>query len=345
MRVAVTGGGSGGHLFPALAVGEELARRGHEVFFVGGDGLEARVVPGRLPFYPIATGKLDRGRPRPGELLRAGKGLLQGLALAGRLRPRVVFATGGYASLPFALAASLRGSRLFIHEQNAQLGLANRILAERAQEVLLAVPADLPLRVAVKSRVVGMPVREERYPAAEARRRLGLDPDLPTLLVLGGSQGARALNQRLPRLLEPFLDRLQVLHQTGERWLEETASLVSHPRYHLAGFLDAALAWSAADLAVTRAGAMTLAEIAFHRVPAILVPYPYSAGGHQRRNAGLYASRGAALMVEEEELDSLPEKLAALLDPKTREGMRRALVEFDPKGSTRRIADLLEEAA
>ena len=336
MRVAVTGGGTGGHVFPALAVGEELARRGHEVFYVGAEGLEAQVVPGRLPFYALSAGKIDRTAFRPGELFKTAKGLIQALALAQKLRPQAVFATGGYAAFPFALAARLLGARLYLHEQNAALGLTNRVLRPLAKEVLFAMPQ-------AGGKAVGMPIDETRYPKEEARRRLGLDPERPTLLVMGGSQGARVFNRRLPALLAPFLDDVQVLHAAGRGRAEEVRP--PGPGYQVREFVEGPLAWSAADLAITRAGAMTLAEAAFFRVPPILVPYPFAADDHQRKNARRYAEAGAAWVVEEDAIESVNEALSELLNEDRRAAMAQALAAFNPAGSAATIADLIEEEA
>jgi len=341
MRVVVTGGGTGGHVFPALAVGEALKQRGHEVFFVGSAGLEAQVVPGRLPFFALPAGKLDRTRPRPGELAKTAVGLLRGLALARRLRPQAVLATGGYAAFPFALAARLLGARLFLHEQNARLGLTVRFLAPLAEALFLAVPAPLPRRLASRAEVVGMPVREVRYPKAEARRRLGLDPTKTTLLVMGGSQGAMSFNRELPRRLQPLLGNLQVLHQTGPA--RRGVPDLDHLDYRFVTFFEAPLAWSAADLAITRAGAMTLAEAAYHRVPVVLVPYPYAADDHQSKNARLYAEAGAARWVPEGNWDQVVAEVKALLDPARRRAAAEALARFDPAGSTERIVRAIEE--
>ncbi len=342
MRIALTGGGTGGHIFPAIAVGEALARRGHEVFYVGSSGLESQLAPKHFPFYEIAAGKLDRTALRPAEALKVAKGLTQALALARRMRPDAVFATGGYAAFPFAFAASTLGSPLILHEQNAALGLANRLLSRRARVLALAVPANLPPALKARAQVVGMPVREVRHPREAARRQLGLDPERTTLFVLGGSQGARVFNQRLPALLAPFLDRIQVIHQTGTRWLEETRATFSHPHYHFVDFLDTTHAWSASDLAVTRAGAMTLAEAAYHEVPLIIVPLPSSAGGHQEKNARLYEARGAARVVLQENIEALGEHVEELLDPETRRAMRKALQTLSPAGSAERLATLIE---
>jgi len=338
MRIAVTGGGTGGHIFPALAVGEELARRGHEVVYVGAGGLEARVVPGRLPFYALSAGKIDRTAFRPGELVKTAKGLGQALALARRLRPQAVFATGGYAAFPFALAARMLGAPLFLHEQNAAFGLTNRLLAPLAKEVFLAMPHPK-----LRGQAVGMPIDETRYEKQDARKRLGLDPERPTLLVMGGSQGARVFNERLPELLAPFLGELQVLHAAGRGRAGEVRP--PGPRYHVREFVEGPLAWSAADLAITRAGAMTLAEAAFHRVPLVLVPYPYAAGDHQRKNAERYAEAQAARVVEEGAIETLRQVLKEVLSESVQETMRQALAAFDPAGSAAKIADRIEEEA
>ena len=335
MRVVVTGGGTGGHVFPALAVGKELARRGHEVYYVGSYGLEAEVVPGELPFFALPAGKLDRSAFRPSEAAKLAMGIFKAFSLARRLRPEVVLATGGYASFPFALAARILGAKLFLHEQNAAMGLANRLLRPLAKEVLLALPGK-------GGRVVGMPVREERYEKEKAKAALGLDPGRPLILVMGGSQGARVLNERLPALLAPFLGRYQVLHAAGRGRVGEVRA--PGPGYKVVEFLDAPLAWSAADLAVTRAGASTLAEAAYHRVPPILVPYPYAADDHQRKNARRFAEAGAAWLVEEGEIERVAEIVAGLTE---RELMAKkaALAAFDPAGSAATIADLIEEEA
>ncbi len=335
MRIVVTGGGTGGHVFPALAVGEVLAARGHEVFYVGSGGIEARLVPGRLPFYRIPAGKLDRTALRPREFLQVARGLSAALALARRLRPQAVLATGGYAAFPFALAARFLGAKLFLHEQNARFGLANRLLLPLAREVFLNLPVP-----GARGRVVGMPIEERRYPKAEARARLGLEPNRTTLLVMGGSQGARVFNERLPELLAPFLDDIQVIHASGRGRLAEVAA--PGEGYHVVEFVEGPLAWSAADLAITRAGAMTLAEAAFHRVPLLLVPYPYAAGDHQRANARRYAEAGAARVVEEKTIARVPELLREMLSAEVRSRMAEALAAFDPAGSAQRIARVLE---
>lgn len=336
--VLLTGGGTGGHLFPALALAEELRKRGHAVFYLGSqEGLEARLLPQTpIPHALIPAGKLDRSAFRPKEALK----LLQGLRGAWRVLrehpPKAVLSTGGYAGFPGAFLAGLKGIPLLLHEQNAKLGLAIQALSPWAKGLALSVPADLPPGLGKKARVLGYPVREVRYPQAEAKARLGFDPQKPLLLVLGGSQGSLELNEKLPPLLKPL--GLSVLHQVGERWVERYRFLEAQD-YRIAGFVDTPLAMSAADLLLSRAGAGTLAEAAFHRLPALLFPLPPSLdGGAQAANARAYQKAGGA---ELGEYERLPGQVASLLE--RREAYQRGMARLSPEGAAGRIADWLEE--
>jgi UDP-N-acetylglucosamine--N-acetylmuramyl-(pentapeptide) pyrophosphoryl-undecaprenol N-acetylglucosamine transferase len=336
--VLLTGGGTGGHLFPALAVAEELKRRGHMVFYVGSrEGLEARLLPqSPLPHALIPAGKLDRSALRPKEAWKLAQGLRAAWEVLKAKRPKAVLSTGGYAGFPAAFLGELRGVPVLLHEQNARLGLAIRLLAPMARGLALSVPADLPPWLKGKARVVGYPVREVRYPKEEAKARLGFDPQKPLLLVLGGSQGSLELNENLPPLLKPL--GLPVLHQVGERWLARYRHLEAEA-YRVAGFLDAPLAMSAADLLLSRAGAGTLAEAAFHRLPALLFPLsPRLDGGAQLANARAYQRAGGAELGDYARLAQQVERLLENPSP-YQEGMAR----LSPEGAAERIADWLEE--
>lgn len=342
MIFAFTGGGTGGHIFPALAVAEVLRAQGHEVHYVGDqNGMEAKVVPETgIPFSGIASGKLDRTAFRPREASKVVQGIRQAGQWLAQIQPQAVFSTGGYAGFPLALVAQNHHVPVVLLEQNAKLGLANRILAPRARVVAWAYP---PPGHSSRYRQVGLPIREVKVAKSEARSKLGLEADLPTLLVLGGSQGALVFNQVLPPLLSDWLQEGQVLHQTGARWLEETQkSSPAHPRYHFAGFLNTVLAWSAADLAITRAGAMTLAEAAYHRVPLIAVPLPSSAAGHQEANARLYHAQGASVFLAQEDLNQIGQVLARL-DQVARNTMANQLAHFDPSGAADKLAQIMLE--
>lgn len=314
----IMAGGTGGHVFPALAVADDLRARGVPVVWLGtARGLEARVVPPRN--YPLLT--LDavalRGAGVAGWLaapLRLTLSLVQALRILRRVRPGAVLGMGGFASGAGGVAAWLLRVPLLIHEQNALAGLTNRILAHLAGVVMQGFPGTFP--AATGARSVGNPVRPEiaALPEPEARGA-GRDGMPLRVLVLGGSQGARRLNAVLPRTLALLgADvALHVLHQCGAD--HEAATLAAyggHTGVRVAPFIeDMAAAYGDADLVICRAGALTLAELCAAGVGAILVPYPHAADDHQSANARHLCAAGAALLLPEGELT--PERLAALL--------------------------------
>jgi UDP-N-acetylglucosamine--N-acetylmuramyl-(pentapeptide) pyrophosphoryl-undecaprenol N-acetylglucosamine transferase len=343
--VIVTGGGTGGHLYPGLAAARALLAAGEPVTYVGAQGgIEERVLPeARLPFRIIPAGKLSREALCPWEGIKVFRGLQQARRVLREVRPRAVLSMGGYAGFPVALVAALLGIPLIIHEQNARLGLANRILARLARRIALSSPIGLAPRLAAKTQVVGYPVREEKRVQSEARAALGLDPERPTILIMGGSQGSKELNEQLPERLYPLLGEWQVLHQSGLRW-ELEMKPKERPHYVVRGYLDSVLAWSAAEFAITRGGAGALAEAAYHQVPVLGVPLPRSLdGGAQWANLGFYAGRGAARRLDS--WDQFEAQLNALLDPSTRAQIRDSLKGLSPAGAAERLAQIVLEAA
>lgn len=309
-------GGTGGHVFPALAVAEVLRARGHEVAWLGAvRGIENELVPrAGFPLHRLAVAGL-RGKgllallAAPFRLLRA---LGQSLDVLRRFDPAVVLGLGGFASGPGGLAAWLTRRPLLVHEQNAVAGYTNRLLARLARRRLCAFPGSLP-----RAEVVGNPVRAAIADLPEPARRFADRAGPPRLLVLGGSQGARALN----RMLAPALARLEmevaVRHQAG-RGLEEAraAYAAAGVGAELCAFIeDMAEAYGWADLVVCRAGAMTVSEIAAAGVAALFVPFPHAVDDHQTANAGYLVAVGAARLVRENELtaERLAEELRALL--------------------------------
>jgi UDP-N-acetylglucosamine--N-acetylmuramyl-(pentapeptide) pyrophosphoryl-undecaprenol N-acetylglucosamine transferase len=318
--VLIMAGGTGGHVFPALAVARELAGREQPVVWLGTRrGMEARVVPaaGIALEYIRVQGLRRRG---PMAWLLAPFGILLAIADALRVlrrcRPRLVLGMGGYAAGPGGVAAWLLRLPLVIHEQNAVAGLTNRLLARLAREVLQAFPGAFP--APVRARTIGNPVRREIAALpAPAARFAGRSGPL-RLLVLGGSQGARAINQAVPAALAllPADQRPEVWHQAGEATLTETAEAyrVAGVGARLVPFIDdmaAALGW--ADLVLSRAGALTVAELAAAGVGAILVPYPAAVDDHQTRNAAYLVDAGAATLLPQPQLD--PARLARQLEP------------------------------
>jgi UDP-N-acetylglucosamine--N-acetylmuramyl-(pentapeptide) pyrophosphoryl-undecaprenol N-acetylglucosamine transferase len=315
------------------------------------EGMEARLAAEEgLEFFGVRAGKIDRSRPDPRALLRAVAGFGDAVAVTRRFKPAVTVGFGGFASFPGVSAAWLTGTKLALHEANALPGLVTRVFARSARLIALADEATKQHLPVDRCVWVGMPVREEHLDKSAALQKLGLELGKLTVLVMGGSQGSVRLNTLLPPVLERVLqDRnVQVLHQTGRGRLEEVAPRVSHlPWYRTAEYVDGVAAWSAADLAITRAGMSTISDAAFHGVPLILVPLPSSAEDHQTKNAQSVAARGAGLWVAEVDLEretasrlpgSLSEGMLSCLEPRKLEAMREAARRASPAGAAERLA-------
>jgi UDP-N-acetylglucosamine--N-acetylmuramyl-(pentapeptide) pyrophosphoryl-undecaprenol N-acetylglucosamine transferase len=318
--VLIMAGGTGGHVFPALAVARDLMDRGVPVVWMGTrSGLEATVVPAAgIPVEWVSVAGL-RGKAL-GKRLRAPFMLAhagwQALRILRRQRPRVVLGMGGFVTGPGGVVARMLGTPLCIQEQNAVAGLTNRLLSRVATRVMQAFPGSFPPdRKAivtgnpVRSDIAGLPAPEQRFQGREGRLRL---------LVLGGSLGARALNETVPKALAMLAAELRphVRHQVGKRNLEE-----AQQNYREAGATedvelmpfvdDMAEAYGWADLVLCRAGALTVSELAAAGLGAILVPYPHAVDDHQTHNAGFLVDGGAGLLISQNQLS--PERLADLL--------------------------------
>jgi len=318
LRVLVMAGGTGGHVFPALAVAERLRALRAEVQWLGSrDGMEVHLVQARgFAFHALAVRGL-RGNGVRGWLLaplRLLAAVVAALGVLRRVRPQVVLGMGGYASGPGGVAAWLVRAPLVVHEQNAIPGLTNRVLARIATRVLEAFPGSFPARAG--ARHTGNPVRQDIAslpPPALRRRAAG---GMLRVLVLGGSQGARRLNEVVPAALAGVAAKLrvEVRHQAGARHV--AAARAAYARHALGieplAFIDdmaGSYAW--ADLVLCRAGAMTVAELAAAGVASVLVPYPHAVDDHQSANARYLADAGAAVLLPERELE--PARLGALL--------------------------------
>lgn len=354
-RVVLATGGTGGHIYPAVATAHELTRRGYTVTLLGqAGGMEERVASeAGLEFFGVTAGKFARSVSGldPRQALRAARGLAQARAFLKRTRPGVVVGYGGFASLPGVLAAQSLGLPTVLHEQNARLGLTQRLALRRSRAVGTAYPEVAGLSPE-KATLVGMPVREEWLLRQEANARLGLQDGPLTIFVMGGSQGSVALNNAVPGVLREVLgeaglspdDGVQVIHSTGPRWLGDVLPQVQGLEWYRAvGYLDSVAAWSAADLAITRAGTGTLAEAAFYGVPVVMVPLPGSAEDHQRFNARSVEASGAGRMVEQEAMGrSLGSVVLECLHKETRAAMQAAALRRTPQGAAARLADLAE---
>ncbi|MBI2887680.1 MAG: UDP-N-acetylglucosamine--N-acetylmuramyl-(pentapeptide) pyrophosphoryl-undecaprenol N-acetylglucosamine transferase [Chloroflexi bacterium] len=364
MRLIVCGGGTGGHVYPALAVVAALEEpplllERADLLYLGTRGRAEEELATRagLAFAPIAAGAV-RGRgplALVGSLLSLIQGSLQAWAILGRFRPDAILATGGYVSVPVVLAAWLRRVPVLVYLPDVLPGLAVRCLALFARTLAVSAEPALEVLPRHKTVVTGYPVRpgfgqEDR---AAARSRLGLDLSLKTLLVWGGSQGARAINRQVALRLSELLRLCQVIHVCGAAdapWLHDLqAGLPAElrPRYHLYPYLfeGMAEAMAAADLAICRAGASVLGELPASALPAILVPGAF-AGAHQAHNARYLAEAGGALLLAESRLEELAPTATALLqdDARLRQMSQRVQALARPEAA-RKIAGLLIELA
>lgn len=317
--VLILAGGTGGHIFPGLAVARALQARDVPVVWLGADGaMETRLVPpAGIALETLAISGL-RGKGvatllrAPLQLLRA---VWQARAVLRRLRPRAVLSFGGYAAGPGGLAAWWLRRPLLVHEQNRAPGLTNRVLARLARRVLCGFPGSF---AAGRAETVGNPVRAEIAALPPPRERFAGRDGAPRLLVLGGSQGAHALNVVLPQVLARLPDaaRPQVRHQCGERHAARSAQVYADAGVaaSVEPFIaDMAQAYAWADLVVCRAGALTVAELAAAGVGALLVPFPGAVDDHQTRNGEYLVERGAARLVPEG--DGFGDRLLAALQP------------------------------
>jgi UDP-N-acetylglucosamine--N-acetylmuramyl-(pentapeptide) pyrophosphoryl-undecaprenol N-acetylglucosamine transferase len=354
MKVMVTGGGTGGHIFPALAVAQELRRRdpANDILFVGTDaGLEKTLVP--------AAGFELRTLPGAGFKGAGAAGKLRSLALLPRalwgsarllrtFQPDVVFGSGGYASGPVMLTASLAGWPTVLYEPNAQPGLANRLLAPLVNRAAVNYSEAIAIFESKAVRT-GNPVRAEFFSIPPKEHR----PPF-TLLVFGGSQGALAINQAVVDALPTLQAARQPLcfvHQTGVRDFE--AVRVAYARREIRAevqpfFHDMPARMAAADLVVCRAGAITVAELAAAGRAAVLIPYPQAADQHQLRNAEAFAAAGAARVLVQSELtgERLAREILGLLEqPERLRAMEQAARRLAVPDAAMRIADLIEAEA
>ena len=303
--IVIMAGGTGGHVFPALAVADVLRSRGHLVTWIGTrQGLEARVVPAAgIPMEWIDVGGV-RGKGA-GALLKTpfmlSRALLQALSVFRRLKPAAALGMGGFASGPGGVAARLAGCPLVVHEQNAVPGITNRILSRLSRHVLEGFPGSFP--AGRHARYVGNPVRSAIAALSPPEERFAKRSGAARLLVIGGSQGARVLNQNVPAAVG-LLRRgsVEVLHQTGVKDAEAVTTLYREQgiEARVTPFIDdMATAYAWADLALCRSGALTLAELSAAGLGALLVPFAAAVDDHQTVNARFLVEQGAALLMVE----------------------------------------------
>lgn len=321
MKIAIVSGGTGGHIYPGIAIAEELKAHDPraEIIFIGSaEGLEKELVP--KAGFPI---KLIRSRA----LLRklsykalsapfvSAFGFFQALSLLIKERPQLLLSTGGYASLPVVLAAKLLSIPIYLHEQNVLPGVTNRFYSRWAKKVFLSFEQSKQYLAGI---VTGNPVRREilSYDRETSRAKLGYQPDERVVLVVGGSQGARTINRSVAEALPLINPGVRIIHVVGHRDYSEVTAKITGRNYSfykpVEYMYNIGEAIAAADLVVSRAGATAIAEFLTRGLPMILVPFPFSAEGHQDLNAQVVAEAGAGIFIKNSELT--PAKFASLVN-------------------------------
>ncbi len=348
--IMIMAGGTGGHVFPGLAVADHMRDLGWRVIWLGArSGMEAKLVPSRgyemawLNFSGLRRKGLGAVALLPVRLLIA---FWQGARAILRARPDVVLGMGGYVSFPGGMMASLLGRPLVIHEQNSVAGLANRVLARLADRVLVAFPGAIQGGL-----VAGNPVRQAIAALPPPMARYGERSGPLRVLVVGGSLGAKALNDALPRAIALIAggQRPRVTHQSGAQHRDalEQAYREAQVEARVLAFIDdMTAAYADADLVICRAGALTISELAAAGVASVLVPYPYAVDDHQTSNARWLADEGAAELLPQAELT--PERLAALFGEFSRERLCAMAVKarsLAKPEAARKVAEACMDAA
>ena len=348
--VMILAGGTGGHIFPALAVAKVLRARGVPVTWLGADGaMETRLVPQHdIPLDTIAiSGVRGKGAlAMLGVPLRVFKAVRSAAAVLRQRAPRAVVSFGGFAAGPGGMAARLQRRPLLVHEQNRAPGFTNRVLAKFARRILTGFPGSFPAR----EEAVGNPVRSEIAMLPLPAQRYAVPARHLKLLVLGGSQGARVLNHALPQALAALSElQIDVRHQCGEKMRDEAVRAYAEAGVaaSVESFIaDMAQAYSWADLVVCRAGASTLAELCAVGIGSVLVPFAAAVDDHQTKNAMYLVEHGAALLLRQD--DQLATRLQQVLgelavDPTRRLAMAEAARALAKPDAAERIADIILE--
>ena len=363
MLAVLSGGGTAGHINPALALAEVLSSRGWDVRFAGTPhGVESRLVPeAGVPFKAFEASGFDRSHPLT--IVSGVAKIMRSTGAAKRwfseIKPDVVVGFGGYVSIPVARAAESMGIPVVVHEQNSVMGMANRYLAKRAAAVCVTYEGSAAgVADARRVHVTGNPVRTSVLEATrqQGREMLGIPEDARMLLVFGGSLGARHINEAVVALKDDLLARsdLHIVHITGPKELDSvTQALALTPeeerRWHLMGYqsrMGETLA--ATDAIVSRAGATSLAEISARAIPALLVPFPYATEDHQTTNARAYVAAGCAYMLPDDQVmgDEFKRLVFSLVDDASvRASMSDAARSQKTADAAANLADVVIEAA
>ncbi len=356
MNAVIACGGTGGHLFPGLAVAEVLRARGHEVMlFISEKEIDTLAVSNRSEFRFEKLPTVGLPSPFSPAIFRFTQRFHESFSLCRRLyrsfNPQIVLGMGGFTSTAPILAGRMRKIPTLIHESNAIPGKANRLTARMVRAVLLGFKECAQFFPRTHTEITGTPIRADlkRIEPGVARKKLGLRADLRTVLVMGGSQGAAGINQSIIKSLPALQgEPLQVIHLTGAR--DERLAADNYQREKIPAFVAAfhhamEEVYSAADVAVARSGAASLSELAAFSLPCVLIPFPYAADDHQTRNAEIFTRAEAAIMLREADLsgDTLARKIRELIsDPQRLHRMSENSGRLAPKNAAALVVDTME---
>lgn len=356
-KILISGGGTGGHIFPALSIADVCRRRfDADILFVGAEGrMEMERVPAagyEIKALPVAGFNRKNLLKNFSVLLKLKKSLSLAKKILGEFNPDIAVGVGGYASGPMLKAAQKAGIPTLLQEQNSYAGVTNKLLASKARSICVAYDGMERFFPADRIVATGNPIRknllEATLPPGEARSKFGLDPETPTLLVVGGSLGALTINETMEKIVGRLRELgIQVIWQTGKSFLPRAEKAVEG----LDGVVvlpfipDMATSYAAATLVVSRAGAGTISELQLLGKPCILVPSPNVAEDHQTKNAQALSSRGAAIMVRDAECrEKLFDEVKPLVSsPERLEEMKMAILEMAMLDSDEKIADEIEK--
>lgn len=359
MNIVLSGGGTAGHINPALAIATILQEKGHSVLYAGTPGgVEARLVPqAGLPFAGFEAAGFNRSHPKTivVALRLMSSSTKKALAWFDQVNPDVVVCFGGYVCMPVGRAAAKRGIPLVVHEQNSIMGMANRYLANKATAVALTYEvAGEPVKDKSKLVLTGNPVRRSVFDATreEGRTYMGVPDDARVLVVFGGSLGARHVNAAVAQCKADLLAHgdLHVWHITGPKELDAVRDQLAlteeeAERYHVIGYEDQmGKVLAGCDMVVSRSGATSLAEISALKIPALLVPFPFATADHQITNAREYVRAGAAYMMADDQVETrgFHDLLMRLVEDEAgRAAMRKAAEGFDTRDAASRLAELV----
>jgi len=357
MNAVIACGGTGGHLFPGIAVAEVLRERGHEVLlFVSEKEIDSLALSTRSQFQFEKLPTVGLPSIYSPAIFGFGRRFVESLSrcrsIYQRFKPNVVLGMGGFTSTAPILAGRMRGISTLLHESNAIPGKANRLAAKMVRAVLLGFKEAAQFFPKARTEITGTPIRNElrQVDRPSARQKLGLEPGLATMLVMGGSQGASGINQAMIKSL-PLLreSQLQVIHLSGAR--DERVVAEAYRRERIPVFVAAfhhhmEEAYSAADFAVARSGAASLAELASFGLPTILIPFPYAADDHQTRNAEIFARAGAAFVLKEADVtpELFTQKIRDMIaHPEQLRKMSQRAEQLAPRDAAKRVAATMEK--